>query len=420
MKILLVAFACHPEWGSESSVGWKMACQLGQRHQVHVLTHLENRDGVEKSDLDSQTRKNLSFSFVGATFRNHPNRWIARLQSWWEYLRWLRVASREVPLLCRNHAFDLVHHLTLTTWRIPPIQTPHGMPLIWGPLGGTAGYPWGRIRGFMSLHSALLEGVRNILNSVLPWNPILKKGCRRAAVILGVNEESSRWLKKLAGKKTTIIQLSAAFFTESQIREFKALSASRRQEDPLRAFAGGSLIGSKGVGFALRALRIAKDQGVIIPYTVASHGPEKAFLEKMAKDLGLQDQVTFHPGYQGPAYRQALRDHSIYLLPSFREGSAITILEAMLSGQVPVVVKASTQGEIVASCCGFAAEGKSGEDIVQGLADALIFLATHPLGKEALGRAAHERVASHYHAQRFLEKLDQAYATAVGQRSAPT
>jgi hypothetical protein len=85
-----------------------------------------------------------------------------------------------------------------------------------------------------------------------------------------------------------------------------------------------------------------------------------------------------------------------------------------------VVVKASTQGEIVASCCGFAAEGKSGEDIVQGLADALIFLATHPLGKEALGRAAHERVANHYHVQRFMEKLDQAYATAVGQRSAPT
>jgi glycosyltransferase involved in cell wall biosynthesis len=417
MKILLVAFACHPEWGSESSVGWKMACQLGQRHQVHVLTHLENRGGVEKSDLDAQTKKNLSFSFVGKTFRNHPNRWIARLQSWWEYLRWLRVASREVPHLCQNHAFDLIHHLTLTTWRIPPIQTPCGMPLIWGPLGGTARYPWNRILGFMSPSSALLEGIRNILNSVLPRNPILRKGCRRASVILGVNQESSRWLKKLAGRQTTIVQLSAAFFSSPQIREFKALSDSRRQENPLRAFAGGSLIGSKGVGFALRALRIAKDRGVIIPYTVASYGPEKAFLEKMAKGLGLQDQVAFHPGYTGSAYRQALRDHSIYLLPSFREGSAITILEAMLSGQVPVVVKASTQGEIVTSHCGFAAEGKSAEDLVQRLADALVFLATHPLEKEALGRAAHERVASHYHEQGFVEKLDRAYATAVGQRS---
>jgi glycosyltransferase involved in cell wall biosynthesis len=236
-------------------------------------------------------------------------------------------------------------------------------------------------------------------------------------VILGVNQESSRWLKKLAGRQTTIVQLSAAFFSSPQIREFKALSDSRRQENPLRAFAGGSLIGSKGVGFALRALRIAKDRGVIIPYTVASYGPEKAFLEKMAKGLGLQDQVAFHPGYTGSAYRQALRDHSIYLLPSFREGSAITILEAMLSGQVPVVVKASTQGEIVTSHCGFAAEGKSAEDLVQRLADALVFLATHPLEKEALGRAAHERVARHYHEQGFVEKLDRAYATAVGQRS---
>lgn len=51
MKILLVAFACHPEWGSESAAGWKTAMLLAREHKVHVITHPENQLAIESFEL---------------------------------------------------------------------------------------------------------------------------------------------------------------------------------------------------------------------------------------------------------------------------------------------------------------------------------------------------------------------------------
>lgn len=416
MKILLVAFACGPGQGSEPGVGWKTARLLSRHHRVVVLTSPRHQEAIEKMRAAKEKFENAEFVFLGRSSPYHPNRMVARWQNWLEYFRWLRLASREAPHLYRNFQIDLVHHLTITTWRLPPIRTPLGLPLVWGPLGGTAEYPWRLLAGCMSKSGAAFETLRNVLNQILIRIPPLRKGARRASCILSVNKESKAWIRKLAGPEVKIYVSSAAFFGDQELQEMRELASQRKHDTPLRAFAGGNLIGSKGVGLALRALRIAKDRGVVIPYTIASHGPEKAFLEKLAETLEIREQIKFHPGFQGKEYLKALREHSICLLPSFREGSALTLLEAMLAGQVPVVVRASTPGEIVSSDCGFAVEVGSTEKICSGLADALVALAADVSRREALARSAHEKVFHEYGEGVFLKRLEAAYAAALSSR----
>jgi len=360
--------------------------------------------------------ENAEFVFVGRSSPYHPNRMVARWQSWLEYFRWLKLASREAPRLCRDLQIDLVHHLTITTWRLPPVGGLPGTPLLWGPLGGAAHYPW-HLLGGMSLSAGLFEALRNVTNQILIHQPFLKKACRRSSYILGSSQESVDWIKRLVGRSVPVTKLSATFFPNKKLQEFQALLARRRMDAPLRAFAGGNLIGSKGVGFALHALKLAKERGVVIPYTVASFGPEKSFLEALAERLGIRDQVVFHPGFTGSEYTKILLEHSIYLLPSFREGSPGTILEAMLAGQVPVVVKASAQGEIVDARCGFAVEVESAEKICLGLADALVALASDASRRRALARASHEKVICEYQESVFLKKLNDAYRAAIGRGS---
>jgi glycosyltransferase involved in cell wall biosynthesis len=416
MRILLVAFACGPGQGSEPGVGWKTARLLSRHHRVVVLTSPRHQEAIEKMWAAKEKFENAEFVFLGRSPPYHPNRMLARWQNWLEYFRWLRLASRETPRLCRDFQIDLVHHLTITTWRLPPVQVLSGTPLLWGPLGGAAHYPW-HLLGGMSLGGAVFELLRNTANQILIHQPFLKEACRRSSAILGSSQESVDWIKKLGGQSTPVTKLNAMFFPEGKLEEFQALLARRRMDAPLRAFAGGNLIGSKGVGFALRALKLAKERGVVIPYTVASFGPEKSFLEALAERLGIRDQVVFHPGFTGTEYSKALLEHSIYLLPSFREGSPITILEAMLAGQVPVVVKASTQGEIVDARCGFAVEVGSAEKICSGLADALVAVAADASRRRALAQAAHEKVAREYRESSFLEKLNDAYRSATSRRS---
>jgi len=411
MRILLVAFACHPRQGSEAAVGWRVACVLAQKHRIVVLTHIKQKDDIRKAQAEGGISSAAQFVFIGHPFKWHPNRMIARWQSWLEYARWLKVASGEAASICDEYSIELAHHLTITTWRLPPIRVPPDIPLVWGPLGGAAQFPWHLLKA-MSCGAALFEILRNVTSQFLVRNPFLIKGSQRASCVLGASQESVLWMQKLVAPETLVLKLGATFFSDSKIEEFKALIRRRQMDAPLRAFAGGNLIGSKGVDFALRAIKLAKERGVIISYTVASFGPEKSYLEALARRLGILDQVIFHPGFTGHEYPKALLEHSIYLLPSFREGSPGTILEAMLAGQVPVVVKASAQGEIVDARCGFAVEVGSAEKICSGLADALVALSKDAFLREALSQAAHQKVASEYRSEKFCQLLEEAYQAA--------
>ena len=61
MSILLSAYACQPDTGSEPGTGWNwFAALLKMNVNVHLITALEHRAGIEsylrKHDPDSLTR----------------------------------------------------------------------------------------------------------------------------------------------------------------------------------------------------------------------------------------------------------------------------------------------------------------------------------------------------------------------------
>src|SRR5580704_17027210 len=48
LKVLISAYACEPNKGSEPEVGWQWALQMAQYHDVTVLTRANNRAVIEK------------------------------------------------------------------------------------------------------------------------------------------------------------------------------------------------------------------------------------------------------------------------------------------------------------------------------------------------------------------------------------
>jgi len=417
MKILLVAFACHPEWGSESAAGWGSASLLAQKHNVHVVTHTENRNGIQIATKNKKYEGSLKLTYVGEPFKCHPNRMVARINSWRIYKKWLDQVEQEMPEILRSEQYDFIHHVTIATWRIAAPWYRFGLPTIFGPVGGTASYPW-KLMGMLSAIGALFESIRNLGNSISCHMPNIVASCRRTSAIICGNREAGEFLLRIRKRKTGIHILSSAHFSGEDISRFSKDLAAKNYQGTLNAFAGGICIGSKGIHFALQALRVARDQGSIIQYTIASTGPELEYLKKQTKRLGLENQVDFHNGFQHEAYRKALWQSQIFLLPSFREGSPRTILEAMLSGAVPVVVKASAQGDIATAEVGFAVPCGGIEIIINGLAQALITLDRNRDLLKKMSSAAQIQVAKGYSTSRYLEKLEHIYSTAIKNQNA--
>jgi len=407
MKILLSAIACDPEQGSEAGVGWRAAESLSKTHSIHVLTSNLSRAPVQKA-LSTGVYPNLSFSFFGTSAPYHENRLIARLQSWSRYLDWTRQSLHLARKLATEQHFDLAHHVTYSSWRVPSPLWQSGLPFVWGPVGGTAEYPK-KLLGKLAPRSAIFEVLRGISNRHALHSKRLKHCVRNSAAVLASNKETFDKLLSLRGRKEGLHTVFPAFFTDRQAALLKFDAAGKPPAQPLQLFSGGNIIGSKGLIFALEALQAASRQGIAWQLVVGGYGPEIPFLRKKAQALGIADRIDFHMGFDGDAYRQKLKESHVFILPSFRENAPGTILEAMLAGCVPVVVDASAQGDIVNKELGFKVPVKSAAEITEGLADAIIRIVRYSGLRISMGQKASDFVARTYREEIYLNGIEAIY-----------
>jgi hypothetical protein len=184
-RILLSAFACSPLWGSESGVGWQWLLQIAQHHDVVLLTHacfaqqiepvLKGEPGAERAPMRVEVHY-LQAPALGL----HPHR---QVNSRLYYLWWQFKARGYVRRLVAQQRFDVIHHLTWGTLRLPCWLGGLGVPLVMGPLGGGetaplrlfSGLPW-KVRAFDVLRSLSLLAVK--------VDPLATSGTKRSALVL--------------------------------------------------------------------------------------------------------------------------------------------------------------------------------------------------------------------------------------------
>lgn len=154
LRVLVLAEAANPEWPSVPLVGWSHYRALARRVDAHLVTHVRNRDAIERAGLiegsdftviDSERvagpmwrtseaiRKRLG---LGATFTQGFN---IGAYYYYEHLVMKQFGAR-----LRAHAFDLVHRLTPLSPVLPSLIAKEcrriDVPFVWGPING--GVPW--------------------------------------------------------------------------------------------------------------------------------------------------------------------------------------------------------------------------------------------------------------------------------------
>ena len=110
----------------------------------------------------------------------------------------------------------------------------------------------------------------------------------------------------------------------------------------------------------------------------------------------------------------ALQTTDVYFLPSFRESTPVTLLEACLAGCYPVVADTSAQGEIVRMCGGIAVPVESMEGLVNGLTDAILWCSSHREELATLAGKTAEVVSDRFASDRYDSIIQNAYNTALG------
>ena len=113
----------------------------------------------------------------------------------------------------------------------------------------------------------------------------------------------------------------------------------------------GRLVSDKGFDLLIQALGLLAKRGLAPRLTLIGDGPEKPKLAQLAQDLGVTDQITFHPAMTGADLAQELNRHRIMVIPSrWKEPFGIVALEGIACGCVAVGSREGGLADAIGPC----------------------------------------------------------------------
>lgn len=193
-KILLSAFGCRPNAGSEWGVGWNFFIRLYKLHDVHLITEAEYQEEII-SECESLkiSLKNIHFVDIGEKGRkklHNQGDWTF----YFYYHQWQKKALQYSRKLHSRHTFDLVHHLNMIGFREPGLLYKLGIPFVLGPLGGFGGVPsdyfpnkYGR--------QHIKNIVKNSLNFLSLYLPYVRRAIKNADEVIAAYPEAASKIK---------------------------------------------------------------------------------------------------------------------------------------------------------------------------------------------------------------------------------
>src|SRR5215467_12444803 len=183
MRILLSAYACRPNAGSEPGVGWNWATHLAARGiEVHVLVAKRNQAPIE-AGLRENHVPNLDFHYIPVR-----NEWAKKNESL-HYVLWQAAALKAAKGLSTKFRFELAHHVTYASVHVPTKLWRLGIPVVFGPVGGGQTAPEGMLKYFGAGKSK--EELRAILTRALKFSPLHGQWLRQKRIV--IEKKNDRW-----------------------------------------------------------------------------------------------------------------------------------------------------------------------------------------------------------------------------------
>lgn len=389
MKILLSAYACEPNIGSEPGVGWHWALEIARLgHEVWVLTRANNRAPIETELAQSPPIKNLHFIYydlpLWARCWKKGNRGIHLY-----YFLWQWGAYHYARQVHRKKHFEYVHHITFGGVRQPSFMGRLGIPFIFGPVGGGETAPW-RLRVGYGLRGWIWDALRDIANWVIRFDPLMHATFRQAQWIYVKTPQSGLVVPNVYKEK---VRCQLEIGIDNQGRS-ELLKGKTESEEPFRILFAGRFIYWKGMHLGLPAFERLVSVVPDARLTMVGKGPEERRWHRLAERLNISQSIDWVSWMPQEELTQLYHSHDVFLFPSLHDSSGNVVLEALASCLPVICLDLGGPGQIVNETCGFKVEtdGLNEERTTLALADCMVELAQDSALRIRLSEGTAERI----------------------------
>jgi len=408
MKVLIEAYSCVPNEGSEKGVGWNVVCHLADQfhHHLAVVTRSNNREAIEIA-ADERV-KNVTWIYVDPPnfFLRVKKRGSLGLRIY--NLLWQREMKRAAAAYLKGNEVDVLHRLTFGSILPPSLLGRFQLPLVVGPAGGAEMSP-PKLAQDLPFRLSLKDKIRELLFKFGIWLPFTKKGYRNCRVALGATPPSVEAFKELGVPDVRLLPQSGC--GDDEVESFAKLHPveTTPPEGPIRLLVACRLVHWKGVDLAIDAVREAIASGVKVELTILENGPERKVLEKKVEAYQLGDSIRFVgrlPTLED--VYELMRKCDALIHPALNEAFGQAVLESLALGRQVICLDWAGPGMIVTNQCGIKVKPGSREEVVAGFAGAIKSLSERRKRWQEIQASALAR-SKEFSWSRLASAVDEAY-----------
>lgn len=372
LRVLVNAYACSPNMGSEPGMGWNWCSHIAKYCELHIITEGEFRDRIEAVLPTLSQGENMHFYYLPVTERVRKMCWNqGDWRFYYYYRQWQKRALEKAKEICQQEHIDIIHQLNMIGFREPGLLWKiKGPKYVWGPIGGLINIPVNYL-----WHSSKKQSLKTVIKKWISALQIrysynVQQAVKRADVLIGSTNEEANTIRKIYKKDTLQINETGTFGEQKKVKHHFCT------DDSFNIIWVGRFILTKQLELALKTLALLKEKPQIKLHIVGTGQSESAY-KTMARDLGISASCKWHGQIENKEVQWLMQNSDLFFFTSVAEATSTVILEAISNGLPILCFDAFGFSSIVDAQIGLKIPFTSPEQSARNFAEKIIFLYYH-------------------------------------------
>lgn len=331
ISILINAYACSPNMGSEPGMAWNWCINLAKHCDLHIITEGEFRDNIEEVLPTLPQGKNLHFYYNPVSEEIRRMCWNQGDWRFYKYYKeWQYKTYQIAKEIIRNNHIDIAHQLNMIGFREPGyLWEIENVPFVWGPIGGLKQFPTSYLKG-CSLKMKVFNYLKNYINIFqLKYDKRVNNAFKRSKLLISSIPDSYYAIKKYKNLDSIIIPETGCFESYDN-------NLDRFDEDSFNIIWVGKFDFRKQLPLALRIIKRTNNSKVHL--NIYGTGNDLQIKENriLSEKLNINAQVSWHGNVPNSEIANAMKKAHLFLFTSVSEDTSTVVLEAISNG-LPVM-----------------------------------------------------------------------------------
>ena len=331
MKILINAYACSPNMGSEPGMAWNWCVHLAKHCELYIITEGEFRDKIEAVVPTLPQGKNMHFFYNPVTDEVRKMCWN---QGDWRFYKYYREWQWKTYLMakeiCSKEKIDILHQLNMIGFREPgylwKLSQETGIKFVWGPVDAKDKFPLAYAQG-AGLKTKLFLWLKNTITCwQLRYASRVRKAASVASVVVSASSNSVRSFKKYMNVDSVLLNETGCTTEEVSV-------CKPSDKDTFDILWVGKMDFRKQLGLALKAVAMAYRADIRLHIV---GGGDDTLYRMQAEALGIMDLCVWHGAVSHDEVQRLMQMSNVLLFTSVAEGTPHVVLEA-IANHLPVL-----------------------------------------------------------------------------------